>query len=66
MDYDDDAPPDLVEVAGVAEEEEEKEVPFKVPITIVTGMPSFLVVSWCSSARLTVLKGTSGLAKQRC
>lgn len=39
MDFDDEAPPDLVEVSGGAEEDEEKEVPFKVPITIVTGMP---------------------------
>ncbi|KEZ41233.1 hypothetical protein SAPIO_CDS7321 [Scedosporium apiospermum] len=42
MDYEDDAPPDLVDVAGDHEleqqqEEGEEEVPFKVPITIVTG-----------------------------
>lgn len=37
MDFDDDAPPDLVEVTGGEDKEEEKEVPFKVPITIVTG-----------------------------
>lgn len=43
MDFDDEAPPDLVEVSGGAEEDEEKEVPFKVPITIVTGMPSIIV-----------------------
>lgn len=67
MDFDDDAPPDLVEVTGGEDEEEEKEVPFKVPITIVTGMrPTGSIVPQGSSARLTVLKGTSGLAKQRC
>lgn len=39
MDLDDDAPPDLVEVSGGADDEDEpKEIPFKVPITIVTGM----------------------------
>ncbi|KAL2105674.1 hypothetical protein VUR80DRAFT_7935 [Thermomyces stellatus] len=38
MDLDDDAPPDLVEVSGGADDEDEpKEIPFKVPITIVTG-----------------------------
>lgn len=35
MDFDDDAPPDLVETTGAEIEEEEK--PGKVPITIVTG-----------------------------
>lgn len=39
MDYDDDAPPDLIETTEVANEEEEK--PVKVPITIVTGLLSF-------------------------
>lgn len=44
MDLDDDAPPDLVEVTGAADEEEPKEVPFKVPITIVTGMPPLAIL----------------------
>jgi len=46
MDYEDDAPPDLVDVAGDHEleqqqEEGEEEVPFKVPITIVTGTTEY-------------------------
>lgn len=52
MDFDDDAPPDLVEVTGA--EEQETEVPFKVPITIVTGTVPRLVycaaVLWCRDA----------------
>ena len=63
MDFDDDAPPDLVEVAGVEGGEEEKEVPFKVPITIVTGMPSFLVVSWCSRRETNRAQGYLGAGK---
>ena len=38
MDFDDDAPPDLVEVAGDISLENEGAPPFKVPITIVTGI----------------------------
>lgn len=43
MDYDDDAPPDLIETNEVILEEEK---PVKVPITIVTGMhfPTNLIV----------------------
>lgn len=37
MDFDDDAPPDLVAVTDADEAGSAKEVPFKVPITIVTG-----------------------------
>lgn len=37
MDYDDDAPPDLIETNEVINEEEK---PVKVPITIVTGLLS--------------------------
>ena len=69
MDFDDDAPPDLVEVTG-AGEDKETEVPFKVPITIVTGMVPGLVycsaVPLCRRMGLTVLKDTSGLAKLPC
>lgn len=35
MDFDDDAPPELVDTAGGLEDEE---ITVKVPITIVTGM----------------------------
>ncbi len=35
MDFDDDAPPELVDIAGLAEENED--ITVKVPITIVTG-----------------------------
>ena len=37
MDYDDDAPPDLIETTEIIIEEEK---PVKVPITIVTGLLS--------------------------
>lgn len=37
MDFDDDAPPELVSTAGP---EEDEEITVKVPITIVTGMDS--------------------------
>lgn len=37
MDFEDDAPPDLVEVTNADEHEAEVTPPFKVPITIVTG-----------------------------
>lgn len=65
MDFDDDAPPDLVEVTG--DEQKETEVPFKVPITIVTGMvPILSIVPWCRRMRLTQLKDTSALARRPC
>ena len=38
MEYDDDAPPDLIETTEIIDGEEEK--PVKVPITIVTGLLS--------------------------
>lgn len=37
MEFEDDAPPDLVDTAG-AVEDEEADATFKVPITIVTGI----------------------------
>lgn len=37
MNFDDDAPPELVDTAGSLDDEE---ITVKVPITIVTGMPS--------------------------
>jgi hypothetical protein len=44
MDFDDDAPPDLVETTGAEIEEEEK--PVKVPITIVTGNLCAIYMIW--------------------
>ena len=64
MDNDDDAPPELVEVTGVQEQEEENEVPFKVPITIVTGMrpsPTRLITNLGSG--LTRFRGYLGAGK---
>lgn len=60
MDLDDEAPPDLVEVSGAADEEQAKEVPFKVPITIVSGMPSFVVRATVTGRILTVLSRVPG------
>jgi hypothetical protein len=51
MDFDDDAPPDLVETTGAEIEEEEK--PIKVPITIVTGNQLCYFSTWdCGTDRL--------------
>lgn len=66
MDLDEDAPPDLVEVAAAADEEEMKEVPFKVPITIVTGMLPLVMRAAVAQRRLTVLEATWGLARRLC
>jgi hypothetical protein len=37
MNFDDDAPPELVDTAGQLKQDEEEQVSIKVPITIVTG-----------------------------
>lgn len=66
MDLDEDAPPDLVEVTAAADEEETKEVPFKVPITILTGMLPLAIRAAVAQRRLTVLEATWGLARLPC
>lgn len=53
MDFDDDAPPELVDTAGL---NEDQEIAVKVPITIVTGMFQGLCVLQTSGAFFNMLR----------
>lgn len=68
MDFDDDAPPDLVDMTtgGGAPEEE---LTVKVPITIVTGMQKatlFLANNFVPYGMSNRLQGTSAQERRRC